>query len=657
MKNPADTKPTAGFVAGGVEPIVVNANSYKFALSSQGVQLGWLGQNSSSWAVLVTDPNKALILELYPYNGVNYYRIKGSGSYMSVSASAYIGFYNWLGATGFTMQGTNLVSAYNGQKLSLYSKDDGYLYAWNAYTVLDVKLEPVEKPVIPNQPLTDLIEHVVVLMLENRSFDNMLGGLYPTKTQAEYRGLNGISEQDKSNPLCPPSQERVTVADQATWIMPFPDPGELFEDMNEQIFGTSSPAPGAPPTMQGFACNYSRQPGAPLKTGGPNKMPDAGDIMQYYAQDKIPMFWYLATQFAVCDGWFAAGPVQTLANRIFAHCGTPGRLPGTNDSRINNPDFIKGVTVPFKPPVTDKTIFELLDETYPGEINWKVYYQDAPISALCSYVYDHWNWTTWDSGNVYRWVGGSGVNNFEFDIKNNRLPKYSFLEPCYEDNILSSGPVNNYHPGGAGVDVNDPNGSSLPPPISVLDGERFLKQVYDILAEYPDTFKKTLLIVIFDEHGGVFDHVGPPSAPTPFAPPVQNFPYDRYGVRIPSVLINPCIPPGTIYPPRASPPAGTFDHTSLISTVCAQFGVKGKLTPRSDQAPKLTSLIPEKPQVYTRPEPPVLPPAEPRALAPQPSPSKVDVVAAMAVVKAQKNPHPLAGVLVPLLAVEQQARK
>ncbi len=53
------------------------------------------------------------------------------------------------------MQGTNLVSAYNGQRLSLYSKDDGYLYAWNAYTVLDVKLEPVQKPAIPNQPLTD----------------------------------------------------------------------------------------------------------------------------------------------------------------------------------------------------------------------------------------------------------------------------------------------------------------------------------------------------------------------------------------------------------------------------------------------------------------------------------------------------------------------
>ena len=85
------------------------------------------------------------------------------------------------------------------------------------------------------------------------------------------------------------------MANQATWIMPFPDPDELFDDMNEQIFGTANPAPGAPPTMQGFACNYSKQPGAPLKTGGPNKMPNAGDIMQYYAQDKIPMFWYLAT--------------------------------------------------------------------------------------------------------------------------------------------------------------------------------------------------------------------------------------------------------------------------------------------------------------------------------------------------------------------------
>ena len=295
------------------EPIVANAISFTVSLFNKGAQIGWLGENSLGWAILVTDPTKALVLEQYPDNGVTYYRIKGTARYMSVSTGAYVGFYNWLGATGFKMQGTNMVSDYNGQKLSFYSTANQYLYAWDAYTVLDVKLESTHKSVIPNQPLTDLIEHVVVVMLENRSFDNMLGGLYPKKTMAGlYRGLKG----NETNPLDPnnPGKGSVQVfqgeIDQATWIMPYPDPGELFTDMNEQIFGTANPGKSATSMMTGFAWNYGKQPGAPLTKGGPDVMPDPKNIMQYYHQDAVPMTTFLAKQFAVCDWWFASGPVQ-----------------------------------------------------------------------------------------------------------------------------------------------------------------------------------------------------------------------------------------------------------------------------------------------------------------------------------------------------------
>lgn len=672
-KNPVNIQPTMSFsealrtekrttTGTNEEPVVANANGFKMSLFSQGVHLGWLGENGSEWAVLVTDPKQALTLELYPYNGVNYYRIKGSSRYMSVSDQAYVGFYNWLGATGFKMQGTHLVSDYNSQKLSLYSTDNGYLYAWDAYTVLDVTLEQIQKPAILNQPLTPSIEHVIVLMLENRSFDNMLGGLYPEKTRAGlYRGLKG----DESNPLDPgdPGKGSVTVfqgpADNAVWITPYPDPGELFDDMNAQIFGTKNPGSGTPATMQGFAWNYNQQPGAPLYKDGPDVLPVAKNVMQYYREDAIPITSFLAKQFAVCDGWFAAGPVQTLANRIFAHCGTPGLVPGTNDARINNPDFTKGwsTSPPFNPPVHDKTIFALLDEAYPGEVNWKVYYHDAPISALCSYVYDHWKWASWDGGNVFTFKEHlSNETNLEYDIKNNRLPKYSFIEPRYTD-FFKDGSVNSYHPGGAGIDFSDPNGSSLPPPISVQDGECFLKEVYDILAKYPETFKKTLLVVIYDEHGGLFDHVSPPPAVSPFAHKVDNFAYDRYGVRIPAMLINPCIPPGTIYPPRDDADKSVFDHTSLISTICAQFGLKDTLTPRSTAAPTLKNLIPDHPTVYSRPAPPEMsiPRAKTARVGAVPVPT-INVAAALAVINQQAHPHALAAAIVPLLDLAQHAR-
>lgn len=108
---------------------------------ADGVQLGWLGQNGAEWAVLVADPAKALILESYPYNGTTYYRIRGTSRYMSVSNDAYVGFYGWLGARGWKPDGSRLISEFNNQALSLYSTDNAYLYAWDKYTILDVRFQ------------------------------------------------------------------------------------------------------------------------------------------------------------------------------------------------------------------------------------------------------------------------------------------------------------------------------------------------------------------------------------------------------------------------------------------------------------------------------------------------------------------------------------
>ena len=145
MTNPVDLAPNTTFEdAMRAEPRTTGrttGDTFQLALSRDGIQMGWLGKNGSDWAVLAPDRKEAMAIELYPYNGVNYYRIKGTSRYLSVSGNAYVGFYNWSGATGWTRNGNNIVSNYNGQKLSLYSKENGYLYAWDAYSVLDVKFE------------------------------------------------------------------------------------------------------------------------------------------------------------------------------------------------------------------------------------------------------------------------------------------------------------------------------------------------------------------------------------------------------------------------------------------------------------------------------------------------------------------------------------
>ena len=181
------------------------------------------------------------------------------------------------------------------------------------------------------QSILSGIEHIVVLMFENRSFDNVLGGLYPGNSQSEFDGLTG----NETNPLdpCASGSPQIQVfqgpTDLDTMIMPYPDPGELFNDMNEQIFGccpsiqyAAGECPDTGPAlMNGFVSNYLRQPASP--DGVP---PIANHIMQYYAPGptgNVPISSALARAYAVSDRWFASGPVQTLANRFFTHCATP----------------------------------------------------------------------------------------------------------------------------------------------------------------------------------------------------------------------------------------------------------------------------------------------------------------------------------------------
>lgn len=513
------------------------------------------------------------------------------------------------------------------------------------------------------------IEHVVVLMLENRSFDNVLGGLYANSPQRDY--YNGLLGSE-SNPLDPTKGRPSVVVFQgppdpptipsyrSTWTMPYPDPGELYADMVEQIFGSANPI--GPAVMSGFAWSYRQQKSSP--DGHP---PDPAHIMQYYSDQTMPVSAYLARQYAVCDCWFASGPVQTIANRVFTHCGTPSKLPGTNQSRCDNPDFTPDWWDPASPPVTDCTIFQLLDQKFPNRyvsdcgwnsdmvLNWKVYYHDAPLSTLCEYVYNNWCYDHEYGGNV--WGFERSVSDydrgFEYDVENGLLPRYSYIEPCYTDHFGSN--PNSNHPGGAGVDWEDPNGQSLPPPVDVRYGEILLCKVYSILLKYPEVFAKTLLIVTYDEHGGLYDHVPPPSATSPFQVPVENFNYDRYGVRVPTILINPSIKPGTIYPargkipdpPRYWIPDPPFDHTSILSTLIAQFGLDGSKfsSPRVGKAPQLTGLIPQTPAVYQRPplvcpEPPAAQLRPPRGR-PRPVPQA----------------HTLAGALGPLYQRIERSRR
>jgi len=437
----------------------------------------------------------------------------------------------------------------------------------------------------PDAPLPG-IEHIVVLMQENRSFDNVLGNLYPASASFDgipagasnsYRALLHHTVKPTSEP---PSGKSI-------YITPNPDPAESQGHMHFQIYNG-----GTTPTMGGFAQSYYD---AHRIEGNP------GDIMCYFdstANDgagQLPMTAFLARTFAVSDRWFGAGPVQTFPNRMFAFCATAGNFD--NQAPIDNIDYwplghgygdVLGS-------MTATSVFELLDTasnsaTYDPS-NWKVYFHDVPLSAINSYVYGA---LTAGSGCVSSFDGSDYTPphgaTFLDDVRAGTLPAFAFIEPRYWSNYSQGGhPANSNHPGNDDYHTLGKTGH----PIDCRNGETLLTDVYDALTSRPALFDKTLLIVIYDEHGGVWDHVAPLAAPTPYGPDsgVANAEvYSTTGPRVPAFFVNPAIAAGTVLrPPSGS--AYAFDHTSIIATLTAQFGLAGPLTCRDAATPVLSGLI------------------------------------------------------------------
>jgi phospholipase C len=388
------------------------------------------------------------------------------------------------------------------------------------------------------------IEHLVVLMLENRSFDSMLGWLDP-KSDA-FEGLDGSEanpwhKPDGSVEVIPVWNDSGMVAETA--CMPDPDPGELFTDMNMQIFGLGC-TPADPPTMSGFVDNYMRQP--PV-----SRRYDPKAVMHCFTPQQVPVISRLATAFGVSDCWFASAPCETWPNRFFTHTGAGGGWVNNDRSRF-----------PRRLPQLLPTVFRRLERC--GR-SWRIYFHDVPQAAS---LVDLW---------VKIPTHFRLFDEFLTDARDGRLPNYSFIEPRYYPSRLLNYAPNNEHP-----------------PHNVLFGEQLIAAVYNAVRGAP-TLEKTLLLVTFDEHGGCFDHVPPPPAEPPGAPYPDGFRFDRYGVRVPAVFASPYIPPGSVI--RPPPPAGDyaapcpFDHGAIVATLHRLFDLGPAPTPRVALAPDLLSAL------------------------------------------------------------------
>jgi phospholipase C len=394
------------------------------------------------------------------------------------------------------------------------------------------------------------IDHFVVLMLENRSFDNLLGGLYPDDAPGGRR-FDGVLGKQLALPIPDGADasghEQVTLRPATAMDSPNPDPGEEWQHVNTQLYGTIRPAgnallaagqmrppynlqdplPATPP-MNGFVLDYYRN--FRQVTGQEPAFGDYRVIMEYFPPETLPVLSMLARQFAVCDHSFAGVPSQTFANRSFFHAAQSSGL-------VNN--------YPYECWLDNDaaTIFDRLEQK--GR-SWRVYWDESQYISLTAlihlrrvqpYITTHWR----------------HMDRFWSDVASGDLPHYTFIEPRM---LLSE---NDMHPPfrlGKWV-----------APSTVAAGERLVADVYNAIrrsrSPVGSNWRNTALLVTFDEHGGTFDHVPPPPAVPPClgAPAGQlGFKFDRLGVRVPMIVCSAYTRAGTII-------NTTLDSTSVIKTL------------------------------------------------------------------------------------------
>ena len=399
------------------------------------------------------------------------------------------------------------------------------------------------------------LDHVVVVLFENRSLDNLLGHLYGPEDGKMFDGVIG---KDLSNPIpewAEHGADRKVVPYRVANDMdsPNPDSGEEYFHTNTQLFNTiddhnrfrigegvtapwNAPPAGSTPTMDGFVTDYIS-----TLTGELGRQPtyeEYAHIMTGFTPEQVPVLNGIAREFGVFDHWFCEVPSQTFMNRSFWTAAT------SSGYLVNAPvkKWFQGNDA--------ETIFERLEQH--GK-TWKVYVMEPMPLSFTGII--HYSRLRDRLGTHF-----VPFSEFEKDAAAGTLPDLSWIEPNF---IAGHG---DYHPAmgramGPQLDVD------VDPPSSILSGEAFLERVFNAYrsatSETGTNVWNTALLVGWDEPGGTYDHVppGPVPPPDPAAPEGEfGFTFDRSGYRVPAIIASPWVEPGSVYNEE-------YRHTSLIATL------------------------------------------------------------------------------------------
>jgi phospholipase C len=260
-------------------------------------------------------------------------------------------------------------------------------------------------------------------------------------------------------------------------------------------------------------------------------------VMKVHDYGTLPAFHALVDNFLVCDRWFASVPGPTWVNRLFA-------LSGTSLGRVKMPNGSMNLNLHW---YDQTTVFDRLNEM--GR-SWKVYYGDAPLSFL--FVHQ------WSPENAIR---HHHMQAFYQDAAGpaDDFPDFSFIEPAYME----------------------PGANDAHPPHDIVECDQLVGKVYNAIRTNDALWKSTLLIVLFDEHGGFFDRVPPPVAVAPDHHQ-EEYDFKRLGVRVPAILVSPYVANDVC--------SRIFDHTSMLRYLKKLWGL-GDLGARTARALTFDDLV------------------------------------------------------------------
>jgi len=388
------------------------------------------------------------------------------------------------------------------------------------------------------------IDHVVVLMFENRTFDHLFGFR---------KGVNGLkgTESNLLDPSKPASSTNPSFQVEANApfsTLPSKGPGHTLPDTNVQLYGREAgPAPGHHATSDGFVHSFARWLGIDRLEPTPELLQL---VMTSFSPKQLPAINALADAFVLCDNWFAEVPGPTQPNRLYMHAATSFGKAHNLFQQKPPPAF------------TGTTIY---NHVHGGGGSWAVYYHDFRDVDVLSHV-------SGQAANIRLFE-----QRFRADVQAKKLPTYSFIVPR----------MLNAHAALA---------NSQHAPEDVRHADNLVADVYEALAGTPDVWNKTALVVTYDEHGGFFDHVAPPdtgipnpdgkvSAPSPADPKAPAFAFDRLGLRVPAIIASPWVAPRV--------DSTRYQHTSVLATVTKMFGLHGFLTKRDASATTFEGLFEE----------------------------------------------------------------